>query len=230
MAAVETSPHASVVEPTSVPLALPDHSRANGDRRVALEPNGRARPAPGDQAPAHDHSVPGQSVSGEHSLPAAPRRTSARTSRPADRGTVRRRARRVTRIIRRIDLWSVLKLALVLYTCLYVATMVSLAVVWGVAYSTGMIERLQTFLGEVGLDNFRFYGNQMFRASAAIGAVLVLAGTLVTVLTVALVNLISELTGGIRVIVIEEDPYPSDRQELPRKDGRSPAATPSRSP
>jgi len=120
----------------------------------------------------------------------------------------RRRARRVIRVIRRIDLWSVLKLSLVLYTCLYAATLAALVAIWGAAYSTGLVGKLQSFLGDVGLDNFRFYGDQMFRACAAIGAVLVLAGTLITVLTVALINLISELTGGIRIVIIEEEPWP----------------------
>lgn len=132
----------------------------------------------------------------------------------------RHRARRVVRVIRRIDLWSVLKLALVLYTCLYVATLAALAAIWGVAYSTGLIGKLQSFLGDVGLDNFRFYGDQMFRACAAIGAVLVLAGTLITVLTVALINLISELTGGIRIVVIEEEPLPSEREQVAAAGGQ----------
>jgi hypothetical protein len=120
------------------------------------------------------------------------------------------RARRVKRVIRRIDLWSVLKLSLLLYTCLYVAALIASIVVWAIAYSTGLVENFQNYLGDVGLDNFRFYGQQMFRAGAAIGAVLVLAGTLVTVLAVALINLISELTGGIRVTIIEEEPWPGD--------------------
>lgn len=111
-------------------------------------------------------------------------------------------------MVRRIELWSVLKLCLVLFTCLYVAVLLSLAVIWGVAYSSGQIENLQEFLADVGLDNYRFYGDQMFRACAAIGAVLVLAGTVVTVLTAALVNVISEMTGGIRLVVIEEDVAP----------------------
>ena len=130
------------------------------------------------------------------------------------RSKTRRRARRVTRVVRRIDLWSVLKLALVLYTCLYVATLAALATIWAAAYSTGTVGKLQSFLNDVGLDNFRFYGDQMFRACAAIGAVLVLAGTLVTVLTVALINLISELTGGIRLVVIEEDVWPQTRERV----------------
>lgn len=109
-------------------------------------------------------------------------------------------------MLRRIELWSVLKLSLVLYTCLYLAVLAMLAVVWGILYSSGQIENLQNFLSDVGLENYRFYGDQMFRACAAIGAVAVLAGTVMTVLTAALVNVISEMTGGIRLVVIEEEP------------------------
>lgn len=99
-----------------------------------------------------------------------------------------------------------LKLSLVLLTCLYLAVLATLVVVWGVAYSSGQIENLQEFLADVGLENYRFYGDRMFKACAAIGAVGVLAGTVLAVLTTALINLISEITGGIRVVVIEEDP------------------------
>lgn len=122
-----------------------------------------------------------------------------------------RRGRRVKRVLRRIELWSVLKLALILFTCLYLVVLVSLALIWGLLYSTGQVDNVQKFLGQVGLDNFRFYGDQMFRACAAIGAVLVLAGSVLAVLTTALINLISELTGGIRFVVIEED-LPVDRR------------------
>ncbi len=119
-----------------------------------------------------------------------------------------RRGRRVRRVVRRVELWSVLKLSLVLYTCFYLAVLGALAVLWGFAYSTGQIDNLQRFLGDVGLENYRFYGDQMFRACAVIGAMLVLAGTIVTVLAAFLVNLISEITGGIRLVVIEEDVTP----------------------
>lgn len=122
-----------------------------------------------------------------------------------------RRGRRVKRVIRRIELWSVLKLAIVLYTCMYLAILLTMAVLWGLAYSTGQIENIETFMGEVGLGNYRFYGDRMFKAVAAIGAVLVLAGTVLTVLWAALVNIISEITGGIRVVVIEEEPIRPSR-------------------
>ena len=116
-----------------------------------------------------------------------------------------RRGRRVRRVVRRIDLWSVLKLSLVVYTCLYIAVLATLAALWGILYQSGNVDKLQSFLSDVGLENFTFYGNQMFRACAAIGAVGVMAGTVVTVLATALINVISEMTGGIRLVVIEED-------------------------
>jgi hypothetical protein len=128
----------------------------------------------------------------------------AEVAEPQARPRVRR-GRRVKRVVRRIDLWSVLKLALVVYTCLYIAVLATLAAIWGILYSSGNIDKLQSFLADVGLENFTFYGNQMFRACAAIGAVGVIAGTVITVLATALINVISEMTGGIRLIVIEED-------------------------
>ena len=123
----------------------------------------------------------------------------------------RRRGRRVRRVVRRIDLWSVLKLAIVLYTCLYVAVLATLALLWGLAYSSGQIEKVESFMADVGMDNYRFYGDQMWRACAMIGAVGVLTATVLTVLTAALVNVISEMTGGIRLVVIEEEPAPRRR-------------------
>jgi hypothetical protein len=136
-------------------------------------------------------------------LDAAPETVAAESSTRPRRV---RRGRRVRRVVRRIELWSVLKLSLVLYTCLWVAVLATLTVVWGLAYSSGQIENLQEFLADVGLENYRFYGDQMFRACAAIGAVGVLAGTVITVLTAGLINVISEITGGIRLVVIEEEP------------------------
>lgn len=135
-------------------------------------------------------------------MPVPERIDDRRVEAPARRG---RRGRRVKRVVRRIDLWSVLKLSLLVYTCLYLAVLATLAAVWSVLYSSGNIDKLQSFLADVGLDNFTFYGNQMFRACAAVGAVGVIAGTVITVLATALVNLISEMTGGIRLVVIEEE-------------------------
>ncbi|WP_426570682.1 DUF3566 domain-containing protein [Aquihabitans sp. McL0605] len=182
-------------------------------------------PAPQPKAPASPAAVPpgflggspaaatavadrGPDDTSEHRAvpaPAPAASTAATATATASSGPRVRHARRVKRVVRRIDLWSVLKLALVVYTCLYLAVLATLAALWGILYSSGNVDKLQSFLADVGLENFTFYGNQMFRACAAIGAVGVIAGTVITVLATALVNVISEMTGGIRLIVIEED-------------------------
>jgi len=123
---------------------------------------------------------------------------------------VPRRGRRVKRIVRRVELWSVLKLALCFFVCMYVVGLLTLAVLWGFANSAGLVDNFESFANDVGWENWQFNGEQMFRQAAVIGAVLVVTATLMTVLATALLNVISELTGGIRIVVIEEDVTPPE--------------------
>ena len=55
------------------------------------------------------------------------------------------------------------------------------------------------------LEAFEFDGSKVFRASWMIGAVLVVAMTAMTVTMAVLFNLISDLLGGVRVTVLEEE-------------------------
>ena len=118
---------------------------------------------------------------------------------------VRRRARRVNRVIRRIELWSVLKLALVLFMCLYVVELATLAALWGFAYSTGLIDNFESFLGDVGSRTASSTATRCSGRAPRSARCWCVAATLITVLAAALLNVISELTGGIRLVVIEED-------------------------
>lgn len=203
--------------PLTVAPQAPAPAPASGNGGVAAAGGNGSAPAgfvgarpssAADHATTVVSTVPAPGSFAPITVPATASTAAARTpeARPVPTG---RRGRRVKRVVRRVELWSVLKLSLVLYTCLYLAVLATLALVWGLAYSSGQIDNLQDFLADVGLENYRFYGDQMFRACAAIGAVGVLAGTVVTVLTAALVNIISETTGGIRLVVIEEDVAPS---------------------
>jgi hypothetical protein len=121
-----------------------------------------------------------------------------------------RKGRRVKRIVRRVELWSVLKLALSFFVCMYVVGLVSIAVLWAFANSAGLVDNFESFANDVGWENWQFNGEQMFQQAALIGAVLVVTATLMTVLATALLNVISELTGGIRIVVIEEDVTPPE--------------------
>jgi hypothetical protein len=134
------------------------------------------------------------------------------------RGRPRRRGRRVTRIVRRIELWSVLKIALVFNTIMLGIALGSVALLWGLANTTGLVDDLEGFLRDAGFEDFRFQGERMFEQVAFIGAVGALATTVFMVLATALLNLISEITGGIRFVVIEEiveAPAPPSRPPAP---------------
>ncbi len=56
------------------------------------------------------------------------------------------------------------------------------------------------------VGEFEFEDGRIFQAFAFGGVVLVLAGTGATVVLVLLLNLMSDLTGGIQVTVVEDDP------------------------
>ena len=58
------------------------------------------------------------------------------------------------------------------------------------------------------VGGFKFEDQQIFRSFALGGVVLVLAGAATSVVLALLFNLISDLTGGVRVTVLEEEPGP----------------------
>lgn len=118
------------------------------------------------------------------------------------------------RIVRRIDLWSVMKLSLVLFTCVYAAVLMAVAGLWAFLNSAGLVDKFESFMKDVGFNNWEFHGAQMFKGVAAAGAILVLAVSLLSVVAIGLVNVVSELTGGIRITVIEEEP---PRQAMRRR-------------
>jgi hypothetical protein len=143
-----------------------------------------------------------------------PRRGVRSISRPKSKRPQTRKGRRVKRVVRRIELWSVLKVSLLFYFCMYLVALAASALLWGFAYSAGLIENFESFMADIGFDDFQFFGDQLFKEVAIVGAILVVAGALLTVLAIALVNVISEVTGGVRFVVIEidADERPSARQ------------------
>lgn len=141
------------------------------------------------------------------------------------------RARQVERLVRRVSLWSVLRFSLVFYTCLWLITTVAGVILWRVARSGGLLDNAESFLAELlSLESFSIDGGSVLRASALGGVVLVVAGTAMTVLLAVIFNLISEITGGVRVAVVElETARPAQTGELPSR-WRRRAATGSGSP
>lgn len=127
-------------------------------------------------------------------------------SRAERRRRVRLQARRVRRVIRHVEPWSVLKISLFFYACLWVILLVAGFMIWGVADSSGTIDRLESLFIELfSLDEFTIDAGQVFRGYALAGLALAIAGTTFNVLMCLLFNLISDLTGGLRITMIEEE-------------------------
>ncbi len=108
--------------------------------------------------------------------------------------------------MRRIDAWSVCKIAFVFWAVVFAILLVAGMLLWNLASTTGTITNVEGFVKDLfGLKTFKFNGGEIFKASWIIGAVLVIGGTAVTVTLTVLFNLIADLLGGIRVTVLEEE-------------------------
>jgi hypothetical protein len=118
----------------------------------------------------------------------------------------RARVRRVTRVIRHVDSWSVLKISAIFYLTMYFILLVAGVLLWFVAVSTGTVGNVERFIRDLfALDTFHFSGGAIFHDSWIIGAFLVAGGTGLNVTLAVLFNLISDLVGGLRVTVLEEE-------------------------
>lgn len=168
--------------------------------------------AEGDTAGGPPHA------SGPALTPVGPRPV-ARPSFLDRRTAGKLRARKVRRLVRHVEPWSVLKVALIFYFCLWVILLIAGVILWSLAVSSGTVDNVETFVTELfALESFTFNADQIFRASAIGGLVLVVAGAGFTVLMAVLFNLISDLTGGVRFTVVEEETArPRPKRLRPRR-------------
>ena len=144
-----------------------------------------------------------------------------RGQRPSyrDRRTAGRlRARKVRRLVRHVEPWSVLKVSLIFYFCLWVILLIAGVILWSFAVGSGTVDNVENFVTELfALKSFELNADEIFRASAIGGLVLVLAGSGFTVLMAVLFNLISDVTGGVRFTVVEEETArPRPKRTRPR--------------
>ena len=115
------------------------------------------------------------------------------------------RIRRVTRVIRDIDPWSVFKIGLIFHFVVYLIMLVALVLLWSVASATGTIDNIQQFMKSFGWESFQFKGGQLFVNVMVLGLLGVVLATALWVLAATIFNLITDLVGGIRVTVLEEE-------------------------
>lgn len=119
--------------------------------------------------------------------------------------TPKPRVRRVSRVIRDIDPWSVFKVGLAFHFVCYFVALISLVLLWNVAQSTGTLDNVENFLESFGWQTFKFDGSQLFANLSILGLFGVVLGTGLWVLLATIFNLITDLVGGVRVTVLEEE-------------------------
>ena len=113
--------------------------------------------------------------------------------------------RRVRRVVRKIDTWSVAKVAAVFHLCMALVSVVAGVILWNAADSAGFIDKLdKSVRSNFQLSSFQIHGDVMFRG-AVVGAILLaLLFTVLTTVAALLYNLLSDVVGGVQIWVLEE--------------------------
>ena len=76
---------------------------------------------------------------------------------------------------------------------------------WRVADSTGTLDNVERWFTQFGWETFEFDGGEIFHNAWIIGLFLAVGLTGAAVLMATLFNLVSDIVGGIRVTVLEEE-------------------------
>ncbi len=110
------------------------------------------------------------------------------------------------RVVRHVEVWSVAKIATAFAVCGYVIGMISSYLLWRAADRVGTIDGIEGFMEDSGgYDSFEIVGSVVFQSAAVGYAILCALFVAMSALGAVLFNLISDLTGGIRITAIDED-------------------------
>jgi hypothetical protein len=114
--------------------------------------------------------------------------------------------RRARQVVRRVDVWTVLRFSLLLYVSILIVLIVAGTLLWLVASSTGIIGGIEDFIKELfGLETFSFAASRILQGTVLGGLVIVLIGTGMNTLVAILYNLITEVVGGIEVVLADQE-------------------------
>ena len=138
----------------------------------------------------------------------------------------RPRVRKVTRVVRHVDPWSVFKIAIIFNLVLYGVALTSGVLLWNVAHATGTVDNLERFFESFGWSEFEFNGGAIYHASWIAGLFGVIGLTGAAVLAATLFNLITDLVGGVRMTVLEEEVVERTSSPMRRFVVRRPTAPP----
>ena len=115
---------------------------------------------------------------------------------------------RVRRIIRKIDPWTVLKVTLVLNFIVSLTVVLGLSILWVLLINAGVPQGLEDIARRLALldQDASLVGNieTLFTSVASLAAVYMLTQTALATIGAFFYNLVSDLVGGIEVVVLEE--------------------------
>ncbi len=123
--------------------------------------------------------------------------------------------RRVRRIIRKIDPWTVLKVSLVLNVVGALVWVLGVWVAWSIAVQRGIPEAFVEVFARLTIA-VTPDGELYFRAVVMLAVVWVIVATATMTLAAILYNLISDVVGGVELIMLEEIPDMPQVVEAPR--------------
>lgn len=118
-----------------------------------------------------------------------------------------RRARRRQLVIRNLSVWSVFKVSVFFYACMWAVLLGAGVVLWRLGDQAGIIEKLESFWADAtAAETVDWDGRVVFRAAALACAAMAVASVGFTFLFGVLFNLICDLTGGVRITVLQVEP------------------------
>lgn len=108
-------------------------------------------------------------------------------------------------MVRKIDVWTVLKMSLLFYLCVLLVMLIAGIVLWNIADAFNIIHSVEKFIRSIfDLAKFTFHPAVVLQSAALGGLILVVMATGANVLIALLYNLISDVVGGVQFIVLEE--------------------------
>jgi hypothetical protein len=108
-------------------------------------------------------------------------------------------------VLRHVDPWSTFKVGLLFSLVTYLVLLTSGVLLWRVADSTGTLDNVERWFTQFGWETFELKGGEIFHNAWIIGLFGAVGMTGGLVLFATLFNLVSDIIGGIRLTVLEEE-------------------------
>ena len=136
------------------------------------------------------------------------------------------RVSRVRRIIRKIDPWTVLKVTFVLNFVVALTIVLGFSILWVLLINAGVPQGLEDIAKRLALldENSTLVGNieALFSSVVFLATVYLLTQTALATIGAFFYNLVSDLVGGIEVVVLEESygeaPVVKEKQKRSKKE------------